>query len=282
VTTSRRPNGDEFRELFARFGRAYYFADVLHRGVLNLCALCRVSDRGPVTRLRVEEHLRDAFKLTLGQAMTLVRSHFASSVAEQLEEAVERRNFLAHHFWYERAHLMVSADGVEEMTSELDTLADLFERLDAEVETVFAPLLARLNVTPEMLASSLDEVMRGEPMEPLPQTRKPKKEEVVVGVYNAPSVNTPGKSVLVFETEDGVVWQLCDAGFGWSPYESVDSNWERVAKFADLLPARIDPRPGVAAPWTFDLVFGKKATLEVRLGPRTGEVLYKLKRIPRK
>ena len=115
-------------------------------------------------------------------------------------------------------------------------------------------------------------------MEPLPKTRKPKGEEVVVGVYNAPSLTTTGKSVLVFVTDDGIVWQLCDAGLGWSPYDSVDAKWTPVAEFADLLPARIKPRPPVAAPWTFDLVFGKKAKLTVRPGSLPGEVAYSLKR----
>lgn len=274
----QEPDAEELRELFARFGRAYYFADVLHRGILNLCAFSRRSERGPVTRLRLEEHLRDAFKLSLGQAALEVRSYFTTKVAEEFNEVVERRNFLAHHFWYERAHLMTSADGVGVMICELDALADLFQRFDAEVESVTKPLLANLGVTSAMLAQCLDEVLQGEPMEPLPETRKPKKEETIVGVYNAPVLTEPGKSLLVFETDDGLVWQLCDAGLGWSPYEAVDANWVRVAKFADLLPARINPRPPVAEPWTFELVFGKKAVLKVRPGSRPGEILYTLKR----
>ena len=278
VHSRRAPEADEVRELFARFGRAYYYADVLHRGLCNLYSLSRIPEGVPVTRLRMEEHLRDVFKLTLGQVVRSIELSLSPALVKQLNHAIERRNFLAHHFWYKRAHLMPSAHGVEEMIAELDTFTELFEAADAEIDKLVKPLNARIGVTPAMLAACMAEVMRGAPMEHLPETRKPKREEVVVGVYNTTSLTTPGKSVLVFVTDDGVVWQLCDAGLGWSPYDSVDANWTPVAKFADLLPARINPRPAVAAPWNYEIVFGKKATLTVRPGSRPGEVVYSLKR----
>lgn len=274
----RAPGGDEVRELFARFGRAYYFANVLDRGLCDLYSLSRIPDPGPVTRLRVEEHLRDAFKMTLGQVVRSLEPSLSPALVKQLDEAIERRNYLAHHFWYERAHLMQSADGVEEMIAELDAFTELFEAADGEIDKLVEPLNKRIGVTPAMFAACMAEVVSGEPMEPLPKTRKPRGEEVVVGVYNSPSLTTPGKFVLVFVTDDGVVWQLCDAGLGWSPYDSVDANGPPVAKFADLLPARIKPRPPVAAPWTFDLVFGKRAKLTVRPGSLPGDVVYSLKR----
>lgn len=280
VTSSAQgPDPNEVRELFARFGRAYYYADCLHRGLCNLYSLSRIPDRGPVTRLRVEEHLRDAFSLTLGQVVRSLQPDLSPALVQRLDEAIEQRNFLAHHFWYERAHLMPSVDGIEQMIAEIDVFTELFQAVDGEVDKLVEPLNARIGLTPAMLAECMSSVMRGEPMEPLPLTRKPKKEEVVVAAYNAPSLTVPGKSVLVFETDDGVVWQLCDAGLGWSPYEATDASWKSVAKFAGLLPARVNPRPPVTAPWTFDLVFGKSARLEVRPGSEPGQILYTLKRV---
>lgn len=175
---------------------------------------------------------------------------------------------------------MPSADGVKGMIEELDALTKVFETADGEIDKLVEPLNARIGVTPAMHAACMAEVTRGKPMEPLRETRRPSREEAVVGVYNTPSLTTPGKFVLVFVTDDGVVWQLCDAGLGWSPYDSVDANWTPAEKFADLLPARIRPRPPVAAPWTYDIAFGSKATLSVRPGSRPGEVAYSLQRSP--
>lgn len=272
------PHADELREVFARFGRAYYYAEVLSRGLLALCALYQLPKVGPITRPRVEELLSEAFKLTMGQAVKGVCSRFPPEIAKQLNEAVEKRNFLAHHFWYERAHLMTSKEGVREMINELEDLATLFQCMDAKVDCVLRELLTTIGCTEAMIAQGISEVMAGQPIDPLPKARRPSREVVVIGVFQAPSLTSPGKHVLVFQTQDGSVWQLCDAGLGWSAYQNIDAGWKRVEKFADVLPARVNPRPPLRGPWHYNIDFGKRATLEVRPGMRPGEVIYALKR----
>jgi len=108
----------------------------------------------------------------------------------------------------------------DEVRELFDAFTESFQAADQEIDRLAEPLHGRIGLTQTKLAECMAEVMRGEPMDPLPITRKSKKEEVIVGVYNAASLTAPGKSVLVFETDDGVVWQLCDAGPGWSPYEA--------------------------------------------------------------
>ena len=104
------PTSEEVKELYARFGLAYYLAEVLHRGLCNLYCLSQIPAGGPVTRPRVEEHLRTAFETTLGQLIRKLQPVLHSALLPQLERAVDRRNFIAHHFWYERSPLMRSAE----------------------------------------------------------------------------------------------------------------------------------------------------------------------------
>jgi hypothetical protein len=59
---------DEVKEVYARFGLAYYMAEVVHRGLCNLCCASRTPKDGPIIGPRVEEHLRTAFETTLGPA----------------------------------------------------------------------------------------------------------------------------------------------------------------------------------------------------------------------
>ena len=63
------PTSDDVKEVYARFGLAYYHAEVLYRGLCNLYCALQVPPDGPVTRYRVEEHLRTAFEMTLGQLL---------------------------------------------------------------------------------------------------------------------------------------------------------------------------------------------------------------------
>lgn len=52
-----------------------------------------------ITRPRVEEHLANAFSLTLGQVITDLAGRIPAEYSTRLEEELrEKRNFLAHHF----------------------------------------------------------------------------------------------------------------------------------------------------------------------------------------
>jgi hypothetical protein len=272
------PTSDDVKEVYARFGLAYYMAEALHRGLCNLYCASQMPPDGPVTRPRVEEHLRTAFETTLGQLLPKLQPVLPSTLVPKLELAVERRNFIAHYFWYERIRLMMSVGGLEEMVNELSADTDLFSEMDAEIQKLLEPFHSRMGLTQEHLSLALAETMSGKDLEPLNQQRRPKKEETIVAAFDIPLAS--GRTLLIFQTQDGVLWQLCDGGLGWTHYDAVDPAWPAAKNFGDLLPAKINPRPPVSAPWTFEIQFGPKARLSVHPGRAAGEVLYKLRRLP--
>jgi hypothetical protein len=185
---------------------------------------------------------------------------------------VELRNYLAHYFWYERIHLTASLGGIEEMVNELAS-PTCFPggRGNRQAHGTVACPNGSHSGAPLL---ALAETMSGKDLEPLNRQRKP-KEETIVAAFDIPVAS--GRTVLVFQTKDGALWQFCDGGLGWTPYDTVDPAWPLARKFGDLLPAKINPGPPVSAPWTFDIQFGPKATLSVRPGTAIGEVLYRLR-----
>ena len=152
------------------------------------------------------------------------------------------------------------------MLTELAQDTELFQELDREIEKITEPLHARVGLTRELFVMAFNDIKSGRAgaLDPLHSQRMPRKQETVVKVFNVPTAS--GHTVLVFQTDDGLLWQLCDAGLGWSPYDHIDPSWPSTDKFADLLPARINPRPKTSAPWTFEISFGAHATLAVYPG----------------
>jgi hypothetical protein len=270
-------SSDHVKEVYARFGLAYFYAEVLHRGLCNLYCLSQVVPNGPVTRPRIEEHLRTAFETTLGQLLPRMESLLPLALLQKLTLAVERRNFIAHHFWYVRIHLMANLSGIDAMVAELSQDTELFRELDAAIEKISEPLHLRVGMTSEIFTAALNEIKSGSAgaLGPLNGQRKPKKEETIVSVFDAPTAS--GNSVLIFQTEDGLLWQLCDAGLGWSPYDRVDASWTPARKFTGLLPAKVNARPNTSAPWAFEMPFGGKSVLRVRPGKKPGQVIYDLR-----
>lgn len=271
-----RPTSDDVKEVYARFGRAYYYAEVLHRGLCNFYSLSQIPPTGPVTRTRVEEHLRTAFESTLGQLIARLEVKLPASLLQRLTVALERRNFIAHHFWYERIHMMSSPSGIEAVVAELSQDTELFCEVDTEIGKLSEPLLSRIGITLEHLTMALNEMLGGNDLEPLHGQRKPKRQETIVNVFDVPTKS--GQTILIFQTEDGSLWELCDAGLGWSAYDKVDSSWPKAQKFTNLLPAKINPRPKVLAPWTFEIQFGLNANLSVQPGKASGKIIYRLTR----
>lgn len=196
----------------------------------------------------MEEHLRTAFEMTLGQLLPRLETVLPSPLLERLAEVLERRNFIAHYFWYERVHLIATLTGIEVLLAELAHDTELFQELDREVEKITEPLHARVGLTPELFATAFNDIKSGRSgaLDRLHSQRIPRKQETVVKVFNVPTASD--HTVLVFQTDDGLLWQLCDAGLGWSPYDHADPSWPLADKFADLLPARINPRPKASAP----------------------------------
>jgi hypothetical protein len=143
------PAETEIKEVFARFGRAYYFAEVLHRGLCNLYALSQAAPKGWATRPMMEEHFATAFGMTLGEVWQRVKDRFSRDEAEAVESAIKTRNCIAHQFWYERSHAAFTSEGCFQLVAELDMAAEVFERADAIVDRCCSVLLPGLGVSLE-------------------------------------------------------------------------------------------------------------------------------------
>jgi hypothetical protein len=80
-----------------------------------------------------------------------------------------------------------------------------------------------------------------------------------------------GAKPLVFEMQDRTLWQLCDAGLGWTRFENTEPHWIEHPAVKPYLPADITPRPKDAKPWEYEFSLKAGAVLWVRPGkiPKT-------------
>jgi len=155
---------------------------------------------------------------------------------------------------------------LNQMIQELDECSSLFQRLDEMASIYLKTQAKKFALTNEILQACLDEVISGKPMDPLPQKRKPRREEHIVRVweFNVANVGKP----LVFETDDGQLWQLCDVGLGWTYYDEVKPDWQENEIIAQYLPANINPRSRDSKPWHYEFKLAKGAVFWVRPGKR--------------
>jgi hypothetical protein len=262
---------DLIREVYARFGLAYYLSECLHRELCMILAWSELPSRDLITRPRVEERLAYAFSLTLGDVAAKLEGVLPAELSGALREAVDRRNFLAHHFWFERAHLMFSVENVSELISELNKDAELFDSLDTKISKWSESKRRELGLTDEVVQASLRRILAGESDDPLPdrQTvreleKKLSRRQRLIRVWEF--ILDDGRKPIIFELADGSLWQLSDVGLGWTRFKEVGLGWMEPPAVKPHLPADILPRPEPTGPWNYEFALANGAVLWVKPG----------------
>jgi hypothetical protein len=273
------PDEELIRALYARFGLAYYHSECLHRGLCIVLAMSGLPSRDLVTRPRMEERLAQAYSLTLGDVAAKLEGLLPSELAGDIRNAVATRNFLAHHFWFERAHLMFSVDEVRQLISELSGYVEMFDRLDARVEEWSEPTRQRLGLTDEVLQKSLEQTLAGEADEPLPSKqaireleKKLSRRQRLVRVWEFPL--EADLRPLIFELADGSLWQLSDVGLGLTRFQEIGPGWTEHPAIKPHLPAEILPRPPQAAPWDYEFTLSSGTVLWVKPGRQKATFIW--------
>lgn len=271
MVVANEPTDDLVREMYARFGLAYYHSEVLHRGLCIILAFSNIIRWDLMTRPRIEEHLAHAFSLTLGDVIAELDGKIPLEFSARLKDVLEKRNFLAHHFWFDRAHLMFHEDHVKGLIEELEGYSRLFDRMDEDTSSWFKDRRTEIGITDDILQQSMARVLSNQDGPPLPgkdairqveKKLKGKQRLVRVWEFQLPEGGMP----LVFELSDGTLWQLCDVGLGWTRFKKTEPHWVEHPAIKPYLPADIIPRSKGVRPWVYEFKLKRGAVLWVQPG----------------
>jgi len=145
------PNEDaRVREVYARYGLAMYYAQGME---VTLANLLMVASLGVETK--TVEDLDDLEQvLTTSTAGRLLKRLWQSGLVTaqeetQCERAVNRRNFLAHHFFYEHARDFLTDGGKRTMLYEVDQARYRFMEIGRTLTRTLFALGARYGLTAE-------------------------------------------------------------------------------------------------------------------------------------
>src|SRR5687768_9265405 len=98
MSDMNEPSEELIKEVYASFGLAYYHSECLHRELGNTYSFLTFSEPSHLTTHRAEEKMAFAYSLTLGKLVEELKDLLPNDLYNKLELAVEKRNFLAHHF----------------------------------------------------------------------------------------------------------------------------------------------------------------------------------------
>jgi hypothetical protein len=156
----RQDPDEQIKEVYARFGLAVYFAQVLEHGLVNaLVILDLIPNRRHLASSRerwgadVDAFMDRNFEATMGRLMS--KLHECAQVAPDLEkllmDALQTRNWLVHDYFRERAVEFMSGNGREQMLREIDDCRERLAAADRRLEEVTTPLREQAGITSEVL-----------------------------------------------------------------------------------------------------------------------------------
>jgi hypothetical protein len=159
---------EQCKEVYAHAGLALYWAQCLEMSLENfLCLHGRVS--GECVRLAELDALEGRVEAqTLGRLLRDTRQQvqFEKGAEELLATALERRNFLAHRFFKERAEAFMSRAGRQQMIAELIEIRECFRNADMVATVICKALQKVLGISDEMIEREFKRLVPYEDAEP--------------------------------------------------------------------------------------------------------------------
>ncbi|GEC96144.1 hypothetical protein ZRA01_22170 [Zoogloea ramigera] len=132
--TPPTPDYDDPKEIYAFFGLAFYKANVLEHGVLNLAVALLIQGNLGISAADVIQLYESFDEKTFGQVVKVTKRwhSFPDAFVADLNLALKYRNHLAHHFFREHDINHMSPAGRKKM---IDELIDIWIHL-AKVDQV--------------------------------------------------------------------------------------------------------------------------------------------------
>jgi hypothetical protein len=140
---------EQTKEVYAHYGLALYLAQCLEHGIVNALVILRLPEKEKFTRHDIDEFMNGKFQKTLGILIKHLKSELTLplDLESLLTDALNRRNYLAHHYFRERVDHFVMRDGRTKMLNEIQSDQKLFEKADDELSKVMKPLRAAHGLT---------------------------------------------------------------------------------------------------------------------------------------
>ena len=153
---------EEHKEVCAQFGLAAFLGNALE-STLGCILMGRGKIQGTATTPEQLEALETVLnKDTLGSLVRKVRA--GVQLSEDTERivvfALQRRNFLIHHFFRELAFDMDSNAGRRKLITELQEIQGVILAANKLADDLLQGLAKLLNITPTMLAAEVEDLRR--------------------------------------------------------------------------------------------------------------------------
>jgi hypothetical protein len=101
------------RQVYAKFGLAIYYCQVVETSMLNILCFLKIKDSHILTKDDLLQYQEILFKKTFGALRIYLEKEKALTNDDMifLKKLLKLRNFLVHHYFYDRAFIFMKLKG---------------------------------------------------------------------------------------------------------------------------------------------------------------------------
>jgi hypothetical protein len=156
------------KDVYAHFGAAMYYAQCLEQSIIIAIMFIDHFPKAikKYTSQNLWENDFDRFmdnisSKTMGRLINSLKAvdFPIDKVEVQLKDALDKRNFLAHHYFFERAIEITTDAGCIKMVDELIDIQTFFSSLETEINQVTDAISLKYGFTKEVQDSMMKEMM---------------------------------------------------------------------------------------------------------------------------
>lgn len=157
---------DRKKDVFAHFGAAVYFAHCVEASMQHvlLAFEFRANANPTWTQSDYEaefERFDNKFRtLTFGNLRKRIEPFISDEIFTALGEAKEKRDWLAHGYWFDRAGEMMLEGGEEFLIAELEAIRLEFAQLDESLVEIYQPEWEKYGITDTMKAEAKTDLLK--------------------------------------------------------------------------------------------------------------------------
>lgn len=152
-----QPDYNDPKELYAFFGLAFYKANVLEHGVLNLAVALLAQGELEITVNDVKKLYESFDTKTFGHVLRVAKERysFSKEFSLSLDQALAYRNHLAHGFFKKHDIDHMSASGRRRMIDELIDMWVHFAKVDKIMDEYWVSAWEEHGVTKEWIEKQM-------------------------------------------------------------------------------------------------------------------------------
>lgn len=153
---------EHIKEVYAHYGLAIYYAQCLERALCILLVAENAPNLRKISRADYEKMLESLFRQPFGSLIKRLSKiiDIPSDFEKNLREVLKKRNWLVHHYFWDRAEHFMTKKGREFMLNELQVASKVFDNFDNEISHMTDAWAKKHGITEERIKKHMLEMIK--------------------------------------------------------------------------------------------------------------------------